>query len=132
MAQEDSFELQEATVAELQQAMERGAHTARSITALYLRRIDQMNTSGPELRAIIECNPDALTIADELDAERRTSGPRGPLHGIPVAVKDNIDTADAMTTTAGSLALEGSTPSNDAFIIKRCEPRVRLCWPRRT
>ena len=99
------FELDEVTVAELQRGMESGERTARSITELYLARIEQMNRQGPELRAIIETNPDALTIADELDAERAASGPRGPLHGIPIAIKDNIDTHDGMTTTAGSLAL---------------------------
>ncbi|MCH9803295.1 amidase [bacterium] len=119
MSQWENFELQEATVADLQAAMENGDHTARSITELYLKRIDQMNTSGPELRAIIETNPDALVLADQLDTERRDHGPRGPLHGIPVIIKDNIDTADAMTTTAGSLALEGSTPAEDACIIER-------------
>ena len=105
-----SFELDEVTVVELQRAMESGERTARSITELYLGRIDAMNQRGPELRAIIETNPDALALADELDAERRADGPRGPLHGIPVAIKDNIDTHDGMTTTAGSLALEGSIP----------------------
>ena len=119
MSQWENFALLEATVGDLQAAMESGDHTARSIAELYLERIDQMNIRGPELRAIIETNPDALEIADQLDTERRTHGPRGPLHGIPVAIKDNIDTADAMTTTAGSLALEGSTPANDAFIIER-------------
>ena len=119
MSQWENFALLEATVGDLQAAMESGDHTARSIAELYLERIDQMNIRGTELRAIIETNPDALEIADQLDTERRTHGPRGPLHGIPVAIKDNIDTADAMTTTAGSLALEGSTPANDAFIIER-------------
>ncbi len=113
------FEFDEATVATLQAAMESGAHTARSITELYLARIEQLNRQGPELRAIIETNPDALTIADALDTERQTTGPRGPLHGIPVAIKDNIDTHDGMTTTAGSLALEGSIPPQDSFIAQR-------------
>lgn len=113
------FELDEVTVAELQQDMESGERTARSITELYLRRIEQLNAQGPELRAIIETNPDALAIADELDAERAASGPRGPLHGIPVAIKDNIDTHDGMTTTAGSLALEGSIPPVDSFIAQQ-------------
>ncbi len=99
--------------------MESGERTARSITELCLRRIEEMDGQGPELRSIIETNPDALEIADRLDAERRESGPRGPLHGIPVALKDNIDTHDGMTTTAGSLALEGSIPPRDAFIAER-------------
>ncbi|MDH3270278.1 MAG: amidase [Gemmatimonadota bacterium] len=114
-----AFELDEVTVGELQASMESGERTARSITELYLGRIEEMDRQGPELRSIIEINPDALRIADELDAERRESGPRGPLHGIPVAIKDNIDTSDGMTTTAGSLALEGSIPAQDAFISAR-------------
>lgn len=118
-AQIPSFELDEITVDELQASMESGERTARSITELYLRRIEEMDGQGPELRSIIETNPDALRIADELDAERRASGPRGPLHGIPVAIKDNIDTHDGMTTTAGSLALDGSIPPRDAFIAQR-------------
>ena len=113
------FEFDEITVDQLQRAMESGEHTARSITELYLSRIEAMDQRGPELRSIIETNPDALAIADELDAERAATGPRGPLHGIPVALKDNIDTHDGMTTTAGSLALEGSIPPQDAFIAEK-------------
>lgn len=113
------FELDEVTVGELQAGMESGERTARSITELCLRRIEEMDGQGPMLRSIIETNPDALQIADELDAERRENGPRGPLHGIPVAIKDNIDTHDGMTTTAGSLALEGSIPPQDSFIAQR-------------
>ena len=115
----DSFELDEATVAQLQESMESGERTARSIVELYLGRIEAMDWQGPELRSIIETNPDALQTADELDAERGSSGPRGPLHGIPVAIKDNIDTHDAMTTTAGSLALEGSIPPQDSFVAQK-------------
>jgi amidase len=99
---------EEATIAELQQAMASGALTSRDLTAAYLARIDAMDQRGPTLRAMLDLNPDALAIADELDAERRTGHVRGPLHGIPVVLKDNIDTADRMTTTAGSRALEGS------------------------
>ena len=110
------FELDEVTVADLQAGMESGERTARSITELYLGRIEALDRQGPELRSIIEINPDALAIADELDAERAAGRVRGPLHGIPVAIKDNIDTHDGMTTTAGSLALEGSVPPRDAFI----------------
>ena len=113
------FELDEITVDDLQRAMESGEHTSRSITELYLNRIEAMNRQGPELRAVIETNPEALAIADRLDAEREASGARGPLHGIPVAIKDNIDTHDQMTTTAGSLALEGSIPLQDSFIVQR-------------
>ena len=114
-----SFELDEVTVSELQASMESGERTARSITEAYLRRIEEIDGWGPELRSIIETNPDALAIADELDAERAAGNVRGPLHGIPVAIKDNIDTHDGMTTTAGSLALEGSIPPRDAFISER-------------
>jgi len=113
------FELDEVTVADLQASMESGERTARSITELYLERIAALNLRGPELRAVIEINPEALEIADRLDAERRTSGPRGPLHGIPVAIKDNIDTRDLMTTTAGSLALEDSVPPQDSFVAQK-------------
>ena len=113
------FEFDEVTVDDLQRMMESGEHTARSITQAYIERIEAMDRQGPELRAMIEINPDALEIADELDAERRSSGPRGPLHGIPVALKDNVDTHDRMTTTAGSLALEGSIPPRDSFVAER-------------
>lgn len=113
------FELDEVTVAELAEGMESGRWTARSIAELYLGRIESIDRSGPELRSLIEINPKAVEIADALDEERGTNGPRGPLHGIPAVVKDNIETADGMTTTAGSLALEGSVASQDAFIIQR-------------
>ncbi len=113
------FELDEVTVAELQAAMESGERTARSITQLYLDRIAAIDGQGPELRSVIETNPEALDIAGQLDEERQARGPRGPLHGIPVALKDNIDTHDRMTTTAGSLALEGSIPPQDSFIAQR-------------
>ncbi len=113
------FEFEEATVDDLQRMMESGEHTARSITQAYIERIQAMDRQGPELRSMIEINPDALEIADELDAERRAGGPRGPLHGIPVALKDNLDTHDRMTTTAGSLALEGSIPPRDSFVAER-------------
>ncbi len=116
---DEGFALHEATITELQQGMASGMLTARSITELYLRRIGVLNRQGPELHAIIETNPEALTIADRLDAERRVSGARGPLHGIPVAIKDNIDTHDQMTTTAGSLALEGSIPPRDSYVAQK-------------
>jgi amidase len=116
---EEPFELLEAEVDGLQKGMQSGRWTARSITEAYLARIDALDRSGPELRSIIEINPEALAIEDELDAERRASGPRGPLHGIPVAIKDNLDTHDRMTTTAGSLALEGSIPKKDSFLAAR-------------
>jgi amidase len=99
--------------------MESGRYTARRLVELYLQRIDQIDRAGPTLRSVIELNPDALATADALDAERRSRGPRGPLHGIPILIKDNIDTADRMTTTAGSLALEGSVAARDAFLVER-------------
>ena len=113
------FELDEVTVDQLQAGMASGERTARSIAEMYLERIEALDGQGPELRSIIETNPDALAIADELDAERAAGSVRGPLHGIPVALKDNIDTHDRMTTTAGSLALEGSIPPQDSFIAAR-------------
>lgn len=112
-------ELDELTIAALQERMARGQESARSIVAKYLARIDAIDRGGPMLRSFIEVNPDALAIADRLDAERREGTVRGPLHGIPVVVKDNIDTADRMTTTAGSLALEGWIPPSDAFLVAR-------------
>src|SRR5512135_1364407 len=113
------FDLEEATLAELQKKMQAGEESARSLVEKYRRRIDALDKQGPALRAVIEPNPDADDIAARLDAERRSHGPRGPLHGIPVLIKDNIGTADRMMTTAGSLALEGSTPGRDAFVARR-------------
>lgn len=114
-----SFALEEATVADLQAGMAEGRYTARSITELYLGRIEALDQQGPALHALIETNPDVLGLADALDEERRTNGPRGPLHGIPVIVKDNIDTADRMHTSAGSHALAGSIAPQDAFVAQR-------------
>ena len=108
--------MKEMTILELQQEMNVGALTARTVIEMYLARIEQLDVRGPALNAIIELNPDALAIADALDAERRKEGARGPLHGIPVILKDNIDTADKMMTTAGSLALAGSISPRDSFI----------------
>src|SRR5262245_46061640 len=113
------FELDEVTVAQLQDGMQSGRFTARRLAELYLQRIEAIDRSGPALRSIIEINPDALTIADALDAERRSKGPRGPMHGVPVVIKDNIDTADRMMTTAGSLALLGSKPPRDSFVAEK-------------
>ncbi len=114
-----SFEFEELTMANLQARIVSGEHTARSVTEGYLRRIGELDKQGPALRSIIEINPDVLRIADALDAERRSRGSRGPLHGIPVLLKDNVGTADSMTTTAGSLALEGSIPASDSFVAAR-------------
>src|ERR1700741_2896411 len=113
------FELEETTIADLQAAMAAGRMTARSITQLYLDRIAELDRKGPTLRYVIEANPDALAIADSLDQERKAGRVRGPLHGIPILLKDNVDTADKMTTTAGSLALEGSIAPKDAFIAAK-------------
>jgi amidase len=114
-----TFELDEATVAQLQAAMQSGKYSARRLVELYLERIDRIDRQGPTLRSVIEINPEALAIADALDAERRSKGARGPLHGIPILIKDNIDSGDRMMTTAGSLALEGSIAKRDAFVVER-------------
>jgi amidase len=111
--------LDEASVERLQAMMTAGTMTSRRIVDLYLARIEAIDRSGPALRSVIEVNPDARSIADALDAERRAKGIRGPLHGIPVLIKDNIDTGDRMMTTAGSLALEGSIAPRDAFVVER-------------
>ena len=115
----ESFELEEATVDQLQASMSAGRLTARSITERYLSRIDTLDRQGVALRSVLEVNPDSLALADELDRERAEQGPRGPLHGIPVLLKDNIATADRMTTTAGSLALEGSIPAQDSGVARQ-------------
>jgi amidase len=99
--------------------MKSGQLTSRSITEMYLKRIDEIDRNGPAVNSVIELNPDALSIADAMDAERKSGKVRGPLHGIPVLIKDNIDTADKMMNTAGSIAMEGNLPSTDAFIVKK-------------
>jgi amidase len=114
-----AFELEEATIADLQAAMAAGRQSSRRLVEAYLARIAALDRQGPRLRAVLEVNPEALATAEALDAERRAKGPRGPLHGIPILIKDNIDTHDRMTTTAGSLALAGSVPARDAFIVER-------------
>jgi len=111
--------MQEWTIAELGQKMTSGQLTARQLAEMYLSRIALVDEGENGINAIIELNPDALVIAEELDAERREGEVRGPLHGIPVLIKDNIDTFDRMTTTAGSLALEGSVALQDAFLVER-------------
>jgi amidase len=113
------FDLEEATIANLQVRMTSGQDTARSLVEKYTARIAQLDRQGPALRSVIELNPDAISIADERDAERKQKGARGPLHGIPILIKDNIATADRMTTTAGSLALEGVRAPRDAFLVAR-------------
>ncbi len=109
----------EFTIDELQKMMKLGEITARELTETFLDRIEEIDKNGPKLNAIIEINPDALDIADGLDKERKKKGSRSPLHGIPVLLKDNIDTADKMMTTAGSLALEGHIALQDAFIVQK-------------
>jgi amidase len=112
-------ELEERSIDSLQTALTRGEVTSHQLVGQYLERIDSMDRKGPTLRCVIESNPDALAIADALDTERKSGKLRGPLHGIPVLVKDNIDTADRMLTTAGSLALAGTRPARDAFVVER-------------
>lgn len=114
-----SFELNEASISELAEGMASGKYNAHSVAEGYLNRIEDIDRDGPTLRSVIELNPDALEIADELDKERKEKGVRSPLHGIPMLIKDNIDTADKMATTAGSLALVGSKPPKDAFLVQQ-------------
>jgi amidase len=116
---EISFALTEATIDELQEKMKSGVYTSRAITEMYLKNIEDLDKKGPMLNAVIEINPDALAIADAMDKERKEGNVRGLLHGIPILIKDNIDTADKMMTTAGALAMEGNIASKDAFIIER-------------
>jgi amidase len=118
-----SFELDEVTLTELQARLQSGEFTARILVEKYLERIAEIDKRGPAVNAVIELNPDALSIADALDAERRQRGPRGPLHGIPILLKDNMGTADRMMTTAGSLALAGFMPGKDAGIVRRLRNR---------
>ena len=113
------FELDEATIADLQGGMKSGKFTAASLTEKYLARIREIDKAGPAINSVIEVNPDALEIARALDRERKAQGLRGPLHGIPVLIKDNIGTRDRMMTTAGSLALVGAVPPQDAFVTRR-------------
>ena len=113
------FAFAEATVADLQAHMAAGRHSARAIAQAYLARIEALDQAGPSVRSVIEVNPEALEIADRMDGERRGGRVRGPLHGIPVLLKDNVDTGDRMQTTAGSLALVGAPAPRDAFIAAR-------------
>ncbi len=114
-----AFELDEVSLSQLQESMKSGKHTSRSLVKKYLERIDDIDKNGPRINSVIEINPDAVAIAESLDRERKERGVRGPLHGIPLLIKDNIDTADRMMTTAGSLALLGSTPTNDSFVAHK-------------
>ncbi|HEX2691159.1 MAG TPA: amidase [Kofleriaceae bacterium] len=112
-------ELVELTFADLQARMAAGTETAKSLVDKYRRRIAALDQKGPMLRSVLEENPEAEAIAEKLDEERKAGKLRGTLHGIPILVKDNIDTGDRMTTTGGSLALEGSHAENDAFVVAR-------------
>ena len=115
----DQFPLNEITIDQLQKMMQNGEQTSKSITQLYLKRIAALDKKGPALNAVIEINPDAIKIAEALDIERKNGKVRGPMHGIPVLIKDNIDTADQMMTTAGALAMLGNIAKEDAFIVKK-------------
>lgn len=113
------FELDEVGIRELQQGLQSGRFSSRELARKYRERIEEIDQKGPRLNSVIEINPEAIEIAESLDRERKQKGARGPLHGIPLLIKDNIDTADRMLTTAGSLALVGSRPSRDAFIVEK-------------
>ena len=114
-----AFELDELTISDLQQGLQSGKYTSRELVEKYSDRISDIDKKGPALNSVIEMNPDAEKIAADLDRERKERGSRGPLHGIPILIKDNIDTHDRMMTTAGSLALVGAKPARDAFVAQR-------------
>ena len=114
-----SFELDEVTIGDLQEGMNNGKFTARTLVEKYWARIGEIDKHGPSINSILEMNPDAISLADALDQERKAKGPRGPMHGIPVLIKDNIDTADKMMTTAGSLALVGSKAPQDSVVAQK-------------
>ncbi len=114
-----AFELEESTITELQDGLKAGKYSSRSLVEKYFERINEVDKKGPGLNSIIEMNPEAEAIASSLDRERKEKGARGPLHGIPLLIKDNIDTADRMMTTAGSLALVGSKSQQDSFVAKK-------------
>lgn len=122
----------EATIADLQAAMAAGTLTAEALTMACLERINALNRAGPCLNALIEVSPSALETAIALDAERDVRGPRSPLHGIPIVLKDNIDTLDDTATTAGSLALIGSRPAAEATVAPVYELPVPCCWVKLT
>ena len=114
-----AFELNEVTITQLQEKLSSGKLTSQEITQKYLDRIERIDKRGPELRSVIEINPDAIDIAKKMDEERKSGKVRSPLHGIPVLIKDNIDTGDKMQTTAGSLALVGAPAPDDAIIVSK-------------
>lgn len=112
-------ELDEVTIPEMQDWLKSGKYTSQEITAIYLDRIQKIDKSGPSVNSIIEVNPEAVSIARQMDRERKSGKVRGPLHGLPIVIKDNIDTADQMLTTAGSLALANNKARKDAFIVQK-------------
>ncbi|CAM4097573.1 amidase [Flavobacterium weaverense] len=114
-----NFELDEETIISLTQKLDSGKYTSEQLVKLYLNRIEQIDAKGAKLNSVIEINPDALSIAKAMGSEINLGKKRGPLHGLPILIKDNIDTADKMQTTAGSLALEGNIASKDAFIVTK-------------
>ena len=115
----ETFELDEETIGSLREKLTSGKYTSEQLVQLYLKRIEAIDKNGPQLNSVIEINPDAVTIAIAMDKELKAGKSRGPLHGIPVLIKDNIDTADKMQTTAGSLAMAGNIASKDAFLVKK-------------
>ena len=119
-----AFELDEVTIAELQSSMSSGKYTAHSLTRKYLERIEDIDKHGPAIKSVLEINPEALAIAIQLDRERKAGRVRGPLHGIPVLIKDNIDTHDQMTTTAGR-SPGGSIPLQDSSSQRSFATRAR-------
>ncbi len=118
----------EATILQLQAQLSKGEISSRLLTSFYLKRIIEIDENGVKLNAIIELNPDAIRIATKLDAERKAGKIRSLLHGIPILIKDNIDTADHMKTTAGSLALEGNIAVKDAFIVEKLRNAGAVSW----
>ncbi len=113
------FQLSELTISQLQEKIASGELSSQKITEMYLQRIEDIDKNGPKLNSVIEINPDAMSIAKQMDEERKQGKIRGPLHGIPVMIKDNIDTADKMQTTAGSLALVGTIAAKDSYVVKK-------------
>jgi len=113
------FAFDEATISDLQARMKSGEISAQLLTQAYIERINAIDKAGLGVNSVIELNPDAISIAEALDKERKEKGPRGPMHGIPVLLKDNIETSDRMQTTAGSLALVGSKPAQDSGVARK-------------
>jgi amidase len=116
---QESFQVEESTIEAIQKSMESGQLTAGELVSLYLERIETLDSAGPNINSILEVNPDAIEIAEVLDAEREAKGARGPMHGVPVIIKESIQTGDRMQTTAGSLALEGLIAPEDAFVVRK-------------